>query len=63
MVLPLTYFGNPILRQKGEPVLEITPELEQFIKDMFETMEKYRGIGLASQQVGRPIQLLSLIHI
>ena len=43
MVLPLTYFGNPI-RQKGEPVLEITPELEQFIKDMFETMEKYRGL-------------------
>ena len=57
MVLPLTYFGNPILRQKGDPVLEITPELEQFIKDMFDTMEKHRGIGLASQQVGRPIQL------
>ena len=57
MVLPLTYFGNPILRQKGEPVLEITPELEKFIKDMFDTMEKHRGIGLASQQVGRPIQL------
>ena len=53
MVLPLTYFGNPILRQKGEPVLEITPELEQFIEDMFDTMEKHRGIGLASQQVGR----------
>ena len=35
MVLPLTYFGNPILRQKGAPVPKITPELEQFIEDMF----------------------------
>ena len=57
MVLPLTYFGNPILRQKGDPVPKITPELEQFIEDMFDTMEKHRGIGLASQQVGRTIQL------
>ena len=57
MVLPLTYFGNPVLRHKGDPVSEITPELEQFIEDMFDTMEKHRGIGLASQQVGRAIQL------
>ena len=57
MVLPLTYFGNPILRQKGDPVPEVTPDLEQFIEDMFDTMEEHRGIGLASQQVGRAIQL------
>ena len=30
MVLPLTYFGNPVLRRKGDPVSEITPELEQY---------------------------------
>lgn len=57
MVLPLTYFGNPVLRQKGDSVSEITPELEQFIEDMFDTMKEHRGIGLASQQVGRAIQL------
>ena len=44
MVLPLTYFGNPILRQKGDPVPKITPELEQFIEDMFDTMENIEGL-------------------
>ena len=57
MVLPLTYYGNPVLRQKGEPVESITPELTQLIEDMFDTMEEYRGIGLAAQQIGQAIQL------
>ena len=57
MILPLTYYGNPVLRQKGALVEDITPELQELIDDMFETMEEYRGIGLAAQQVGRPIQL------
>jgi peptide deformylase len=57
MVLPLTYYGNPVLRQKGEPVDTITPELVQLIEDMFDTMREYRGIGLAAQQIGRAIQL------
>ena len=57
MVLPLTYYGNPVLRQKGEPVECITPELTQLIENMFDTMEEYRGIGLAAQQIGQAIQL------
>ena len=57
MILPLTYYGNPVLRQKGALIEDITPELQELIDDMFETMEEYRGIGLAAQQVGRPIQL------
>lgn len=57
MILPLAYYGNPVLRGKGVPVEEVTPEIEQLIADMLETMKKYRGIGLAAQQVGRKIQL------
>ena len=57
MVLPLKYYGNPVLRQKGEPVGGITPELTQLIEDMFDTMKEYRGIGLAAQQIGKTIQL------
>ena len=57
MVLPLTYYGNPVLREKGARVESVTPELEQLIDDMFETMEEYRGIGLAAQQVGQALQL------
>jgi len=57
MILPLAYYGDPVLRAKGVPVEEVTPEIEQLIADMLETMKKYRGIGLAAQQVGREIQL------
>ena len=57
MVLPLTFYGNPVLREKGAVVESVTPEVEEFIENMFETMEEYRGIGLAAQQVGRAIQL------
>lgn len=57
MVLPLTYYGNPILREKGVPVDNITPELSQLIEDMLDTMKEYRGIGLAAQQIGKTIQL------
>jgi peptide deformylase len=57
MDLPLTYYGDPVLRAKGETVEAVTPEIEQLIADMLETMKKYRGIGLAAQQVGRKIQL------
>ncbi len=57
MVLPLAYYGNPVLREKGEKVRSVTPEIAQLIEDMFETMEDFRGIGLAAHQVGMAIQL------
>jgi len=57
MVLPLTFYGDPVLREKGAQIENVTPELEKLIDDMFETMAEHRGIGLAAQQVGRAIQL------
>lgn len=51
MKLPLAYYGNPVLRKKCEPVKEITPEIQQFVQDMIETMHAENGIGLAAPQV------------
>ena len=44
--------GNPILRQKAEPVAEVTPELEKTLEEMFELMIETNGVGLAAPQVG-----------
>ena len=52
MERPLTYYGNPILRQKGSPVETFDSELKVLIRDMFETMYAEEGIGLAAQQIG-----------
>ena len=42
MVLPLAYYGNPVLREKGARVEGVTEELASFVDDMFETMEEHR---------------------
>ena len=57
MILEITKYGNPILRQKGEAIEKITPEIKRLIADMFETMHDRHGVGLAAQQVGRALQL------
>ena len=57
MILPIVKYGHPVLWQKGERIASVTPEITRLIKDMFETMYDAAGIGLASQQVGRPLQL------
>jgi peptide deformylase len=60
MILEVTKYGNPILRQKGARIESITPEIKTLIADMFETMYATKGIGLAAQQVGRALQLTVL---
>src|SRR5215472_744306 len=57
MVLPIIKFGTPVLRQKGERISTVTPEIRKLIADMLETMYAYKGIGLAAQQVGLALQV------
>ena len=57
MKLDMHYYGDPILRQQAEPVQEITDEIQQFCRDMIETMLAYNGIGLAATQVGRKVRI------
>jgi peptide deformylase len=57
MVLPVVKYGTPVLRQKGARIDTVTPTIKKLIEDMFDTMYAYKGIGLAAQQVGIPLQL------
>lgn len=59
-VLEILKYPDPRLRQKCKPVEEVTPELQQFAKDMLETMYDSKGIGLAAAQVNRQIRLVVL---
>jgi peptide deformylase len=56
-VLPLAYYGEPILRKKADDIGEITPELKALIAEMVETMDVSDGIGLAAPQVHHSIRL------
>lgn len=61
MVRKVVLYGEDILKQtsKEVPVEQITtPEFQQLIKDMEETMHADNGCGLAAPQVGIPIRLI-----
>jgi peptide deformylase len=54
MVYPIVKFGNPVLEREAETVTEFdTPDLNQFLADMFESMYAAKGVGLAAPQIGR----------
>ena len=52
MQRPLTYYGNPILREKGKSVENFDSDLKGLVSDMIDTMYAEDGIGLAAQQIG-----------
>ncbi len=60
MNLPLCFYGNPILRKKAEPIVEITDEIRHLAQEMVETMDSNNGIGLAAPQIGHSIRLFVL---
>ncbi|MBL0310858.1 MAG: peptide deformylase [Bacteroidetes bacterium] len=57
MVLPIVAYGDPILRKKGEEIKKNYPGLAELIKNMFDTMEQAKGVGLAAPQVNKAIRL------
>jgi peptide deformylase len=52
MIRTILHYPDPRLREKAEPVREITPELRRLIDDMAETMYAAPGVGLAATQIG-----------
>lgn len=58
MVLEIIKYGHPALRTRGKKVDKITGEIKQLAADMLETMRQNAGVGLAAQQVGKPLQLM-----
>lgn len=51
-------FGQPVLRKKTENINpEEYPGLKELLDNMFETLKRSEGVGLAAPQVGLPIRL------
>jgi peptide deformylase len=57
MIYPIYVYGHPVLRKVAQEIDRNYPELDKFIADMFETMYKSDGLGLAAPQIGRSIRL------
>jgi peptide deformylase len=52
MIRPILRYGADVLHAPAEPVSSITPEIQQLVDDMIQTMYAAPGIGLAATQVG-----------
>lgn len=52
MTRELIWYGNDILKKTSEKVYIIDDEIKTLIADMFETMYKENGAGLAAVQIG-----------
>lgn len=57
-LLEIVTYPDPRLRQSCLEVTEITPEIQQLLSDMAETMYEAPGIGLAAPQVGSPYRVI-----
>ena len=51
-VLEIRLFGDPVLKQRSDPVTRFDAELARFGDDLLETLRDAHGAGLAAPQVG-----------
>lgn len=54
----LRFMGDPVLREKAEPVEGVTAEIHALIADMLDTMYAEEGVGLAAPQVGIGLRVI-----
>ncbi len=58
MLLEITQYGNPVLKEKRRPDEHLYESLKDLEANMKATMYAAEGIGLAAPQVNLPIQLV-----
>jgi len=57
MILPVTVYGDPVLRKVTPDIDKDFEGLDELISNMFETMYNADGVGLAAPQIGRSIRI------
>ena len=57
MIYPIVAYGDPVLKKKAQEIPKDYPQLEEIIKNMWETMYNAHGVGLAAPQVGLSLRL------
>ena len=56
-VRPIVIYGTEVLHNPTKNVTEPISELQDLIQDMYETMEKAHGVGLAANQIGVDLRI------
>ena len=59
MIYPIVAIGDPVLKTRAKALPADLPaaELQELVRNMFETMYAAHGVGLAAPQIGRGLRL------
>jgi len=57
MIYPIVVYGSPILRQVAKEINADYPNLKSLVSDMFDTMYKSDGMGLAAPQIRKSVRI------
>jgi peptide deformylase len=58
MILPIYIYGQPVLRKVADDIASDYPQLNELIENMYETLARADGVGLAAPQIGLPIRVV-----
>jgi len=62
-VRPILHVGNPLLREASREVSRdelATPEMQQLIDDLIDTMHAANGAGIAAPQIGELVRIATI---
>ncbi len=57
MILPIVAYGSDVLRKVAQPINKDYEDLSTLLDNMWQTMYKSNGVGLAAPQINKPIRL------
>ena len=58
-IQPIRLFGDPVLRQRADEVVDFDKELRRLVEDLTDTMLDAPGSGLAAPQLGVGLRVFS----
>ena len=56
MILPISAYGDPVLKKKAKDIDNGFKALNKLIENMWDTMYNANGVGLAAPQIGLPLR-------
>lgn len=56
-VRPIVVWPDPRLREKTQPITDVTDEIRTLYRDLVDTMYAYDGVGIAAIQIGVPVRM------
>ena len=60
-IRPIVITGNPVLHTRAQEVTVFDEELRTLVADMYDTMDKAPGVGLAAPQIGVPLRIFDSV--